>query len=140
MPESAKTPQKKSAPGGVPAAGDGGVSNPRTDAMGTGNPDLSEMAELDRLVHEPARLAVMALLYVVESADFTFLMNQTGLSWGNLSTHLSKLEEAGYLEMEKSFKGKRPNTTLRLTSEGRQAFSDYARKMKQFFEDIPVDR
>jgi DNA-binding MarR family transcriptional regulator len=103
----------------------------------TGSSDLKEVAELDRLVHEPARLAVMALLYVVESADFTFLMNQTGLTWGNLSTHMTKLEEAGYLEVEKSFKGRRPNTTLRLTTEGRKAFREYARKMKQFFRDLP---
>jgi DNA-binding MarR family transcriptional regulator len=104
----------------------------------TGSPDLSEVTDLDRLVHEPARLAVMALLYVVESADFTFLMNQTGLTWGNLSTHMSKLEEAGYLEVEKSFKGRRPNTTLRLTPLGRKAFQGYARKMKQFFQDLPA--
>jgi DNA-binding MarR family transcriptional regulator len=99
--------------------------------------DLSAIADLDRLVHEPARLAVMALLYVIDSADFIFLMNQTGLTWGNLSAHMSKLEEAGYLEVEKSFKGKRPNTTLRLTPKGRQAFHDYARKMKQVFQDFP---
>jgi DNA-binding MarR family transcriptional regulator len=99
--------------------------------------DLSVLAELDRVVHEPARLAVMALLYVIESADFTFLMNQTGLTWGNLSAHMSKLEEAGYLEVEKSFKGRRPNTTLRLTPQGRAAFTGYARKMKQFFKDMP---
>jgi DNA-binding MarR family transcriptional regulator len=102
----------------------------------TGSPDLTEVADLDRLVHEPARLAIMALLYVIESADFTFLMNQTGLSWGNLSTHMTKLEEAAYLEVEKSFKGKRPNTTLRLTPRGRKAFQDYASKMKQFFKDL----
>jgi DNA-binding MarR family transcriptional regulator len=103
----------------------------------TGSPDLTEVADLDRLVHEPARLAILALLYVIESADFTFLMNQTGLSWGNLSTHMSKLEEAGYLEVEKGFKGRRPQTTLRLTPKGREAFSGYARKMKQFFKDLP---
>jgi DNA-binding MarR family transcriptional regulator len=102
------------------------------------NQNLAELAELDRLVHEPARLAVMALLYVVESADFTFTMNQTGLTWGNLSAHLSKLEEAGYIEVEKSFKGRRPNTNLKLTSQGRQAFSEYARKMRQVFQDLPV--
>ena len=102
-----------------------------------GSPDLSELTELDRLVHEPARLAVMALLYVVESADFTFLMNQTGLTWGNLSAHMSKLEEAGYLEVEKSFRGRRPNTTLRLTPQGRQAFQAYAEKMKRLFSEIP---
>src|SRR5512136_2181349 len=100
-------------------------------------PDLSSLAEIDRLVHEPARLAVMALLYVVDSADFTFLMNQTGLTWGNLSAHLSKLEEAGYLAVEKSFKGRRPNTSLRLTPQGRKAFTGYARKMKQALQDIP---
>ena len=103
-----------------------------------GSPDLSALADLDRLVHEPARLAVMALLYVVESADFTFLMNQTGLTWGNLSAHMSKLEEAGYLEVEKAFKGRRPNTTLRLTRKGRGAFQAYARRMKQIFRDFPA--
>ena len=98
--------------------------------------NLSSLAEIDRLVHEPARLAVMSLLYVVDSADFTFIMNQTGLTWGNLSTHMSKLEEAGYLEVEKTFKGKRPNTTLKLTSQGRQVFRDYAKRMKQIFQDF----
>jgi len=101
-------------------------------------PVLADLADLDRLVHEPARLAVMALLYVVESADFTFLMNQTGLSWGNLSAHLSKLEEAGYLSVEKSFKGRRPNTNLKLTEQGREALREYARKMRQVFQDLPV--
>jgi len=95
------------------------------------------LAEIDRLIHEPARLSVMALLYVVDSADFIFLMNQTGLTWGNLSSHLSKLEEAGYIQVEKSFKGRRPNTNLRLTSNGRQAFDEYARKMKQVFQSYP---
>lgn len=102
-----------------------------------GSADFSEVTDLDRLVHEPARLAVMALLYVIESADFTFLMNQTGLTWGNLSAHMSKLEDAGYLEVEKSFRGRRPNTTLRLTPKGRQAFHAYAQKMKRLFQDFP---
>lgn len=102
-----------------------------------GNPDHSELADLDRLVHEPARLTVMALLYVIESADFTFLMNQTGLTWGNLSAHMSKLEDAGYIEVEKAFKGRRPNTTLRLTPQGRVAFHQYAQKMKRAFQDFP---
>jgi len=95
------------------------------------------LAEVNRLIHEPARLSVMALLYVIDSADFTFLMNQTGLTWGNLSAHLSKLEEAGYVQVEKSFKGRRPNTNLRLTPNGRQAFDEYARLMKQVFKDYP---
>jgi DNA-binding transcriptional ArsR family regulator len=97
---------------------------------------ISSLVEIDRLVHEPARLAIMSLLFVVDSADFIFLMNQTGLSWVNLSAHMSKLEEAGYLQVEKSFRGKRPNTTMCLTPRGRQAFSTYARKMKAMFKDF----
>jgi DNA-binding MarR family transcriptional regulator len=100
--------------------------------------DFSGIPDLNRLVHEPARLAIMALLYVIDSADFTFLMNQTGLTWGNLSAHMSKLEEAGYLQVEKSFKGRRPNTTLQLTPRGREAFKKYVLKMKQVFRDIPT--
>jgi DNA-binding MarR family transcriptional regulator len=101
-----------------------------------GNADLPALAEIDRLVHEPARMAVMSLLYVVESADFTFLMNQTGLTWGNLSAHLAKLEGVGYIEVTKAFKGKRPNTTLRLTDKGRSAFRQYALQMRQVFGDF----
>ncbi len=102
-----------------------------------GSQDYSALAEIDRLVHEPARLAIMALLYVVDSADFTFLVNQTGLSWGNLSAHMSKLEEAGYLDVEKSFKGRRPNTNLRLTTAGRNALDEYRRRLKQVLDDLP---
>jgi DNA-binding MarR family transcriptional regulator len=99
--------------------------------------ELATIGDIDRLVHEPARLMVMALLYVVESADFTFLMSQTGLTWGNLSSHLSKLEEAGYVEVEKGFQGKRPHTMLHLTEEGRAAFRAYRRSMKQVLDDLP---
>jgi DNA-binding MarR family transcriptional regulator len=101
------------------------------------NPELADFAEIDRLVHEPARLMLMAVLYVIDSADFTFLMNQTGMTWGNLSAHMSKLEEAGYLEVEKTFKGKRPNTMLRLTPQGRSAFQVYRSKMKQVLDNLP---
>jgi DNA-binding MarR family transcriptional regulator len=101
------------------------------------NPELAGFSEIDRLVHEPARLMLMAVLYVIDSADFTFLMNQTGMTWGNLSAHMSKLEEAGYLDVEKSFKGKRPNTMLRLTPQGRSAFQAYRLKMKQVLDHLP---
>ena len=101
------------------------------------NQALQPIANLDRLIHEPARLMILAVLYVVESADFTFLMRQTGLTWGNLSSHMSKLEEAGYIEVEKTFKGKRPNTMLRLTDEGRTAFRDYRHSLKQVLDDLP---
>jgi len=101
-------------------------------------PALSSLNDIDRVIHEPARLQLMSILYVVESADFTFLMNQTGMTWGNLSAHMSKLEDAGYLEVEKTYKGRRPNTILRLTSQGRIAFRDYRKKMLQVLEDFPV--
>jgi DNA-binding transcriptional ArsR family regulator len=87
--------------------------------------DLPDLSDIDRLIHEPARLLVMALLSVVESADFLFLLRQTGLTQGNLSSHLSKLEEAGYVEIAKTFQGKRPRTTLRISPAGRVAFEVY---------------
>jgi len=98
---------------------------------------LACLADIDRLIHEPARLMLLALLYVVESADFIFLMRQTGLTWGNLSSHMSKLEEAGYIEVEKEFKGKKPHTMLHLTEEGRAAFRQYRGRMKQVLDDLP---
>ena len=97
---------------------------------------LQYIADIDRLIHEPARLMVLALLYVVESADFLFLMRQTGLTWGNLSSHLSKLEEAGYVDVEKEFKGKKPHTMLHLTDKGRAAFRDYRQSMKQVLNGV----
>jgi DNA-binding transcriptional ArsR family regulator len=95
------------------------------------------LAELDRVVHEPGRLAIVALLSVLQSADFLFVMRQTGLTQGNLSSHLSKLEEAGYVQIEKHFEGKRPLTTLCLTSAGRRAFDDYRRTMQAMLKSIP---
>jgi len=100
-------------------------------------PSVSPLDEVDRLIHEPARLKIIALLYVLESADFTFLLNQTGMTWGNLSSHMTKLEEAGYLKVEKTFRGRRPNTMLKLTEKGRQAFQTYRQQMTQFFEEVP---
>jgi len=99
--------------------------------------NLAPISEIDRLVHEPARFQVMALLYVIESADFTFIMNQLGLTWGNLSAHITKLEEGGYVSVEKGFKGKRPQTMLSLTKEGRKAFQAYRQTIKQMLDEIP---
>ena len=79
----------------------------------------------------------MANLYVVESADFTFLMRQTGLTWGNLSSHMSKLEAAGYIAVEKKFVSRKPLTLLHLTEDGRIAFRDYRQKMQQMLNEIP---
>lgn len=104
----------------------------------TGLPDeFVDINEIDKLIHEPARLNIMAHLYVIESADFTFLMNQTGLTRGNLSSHMSKLEEAGYLEVEKKFVRKKPQTMLKLAQKGRDAFKSYMRNIKQFMNDLP---
>jgi DNA-binding MarR family transcriptional regulator len=106
-------------------------------AAKSGGDDLQSIVDIDRTIHEPARLMIMVNLYVVESADFTYLMRQTGLTWGNLSSHMSKLEDAGYIEVEKEFKGKKPNTMLRLTDEGRAAFQVYRQQMQQMFADLP---
>lgn len=92
---------------------------------------------IDRLVHEPARYLIMAYLYVADSADALFLQRQTGLTWGNLSSHLSKLENAGYVSVKKEFLDKKPHTMLELTDEGRQAFERYRAIMKQALEDLP---
>ena len=98
---------------------------------------VASHSEIDRLIHEPARFQVMALLYVIESADFTFIMNQLGLTWGNLSAHITKLEEGGYVTVEKGFKGKRPQTMLSLTKSGRKAFQTYRQAMRQMLDEIP---
>jgi len=87
--------------------------------------------DIDRIVHEPARLKILAYLYVVNSADFVFLLSRTGLTWGNLSSHMSKLEDADYIEVEKAFKDKRPHTMLSLTEKGRVAFETYRQNMLQ---------
>ena len=78
----------------------------------------------------------MAYLFVVESADMVFLKNQTELTWGNLSSHVTKLEEAGYVNVEKRFKGKKPQTLLYLSKKGREAFTEYRRKLTQVLGKI----
>ena len=88
-------------------------------------------AELDQLIHAPARLNIVTNLYVVKSADFIFLRNLTGLTWGNLSAHVSKLAEAGYVEVEKSIVNKKTHTVAKLTKKGRKAFETYKEKMKE---------
>ncbi|NQV32310.1 MAG: transcriptional regulator [Phycisphaeraceae bacterium] len=92
---------------------------------------------IDKLIHEPARFNIMAHLYVVESADFLFLMRQTGLTKGNLSSHMSKLEMAGYVEVEKEFVHKKPHTMLSLSNDGRKAFQDYRESMMRMLDDLP---
>jgi DNA-binding MarR family transcriptional regulator len=100
------------------------------------DPGLRHLAEIDRLVHEPARLMILMVLYTLEEADFTFLANATALTDGNLSSHLSKLEAAGYVEIEKGYAGKKPQTLLRLTTLGRQAVDKYRDTMRQALKDL----
>ncbi|MCW4009063.1 MAG: transcriptional regulator [Candidatus Bathyarchaeota archaeon] len=102
--------------------------------MPTNNPGIQN---IDRLIHEPARLTIIAQLYVIQSADFLFLQHQTQMTPGNLSAHLSKLEEAGYVEVIKEFIERKPHTALALTSKGRAAFKEYLRNIKQFVEKLP---
>jgi DNA-binding MarR family transcriptional regulator len=97
--------------------------------------DLRSLAGVDRLIHEPSRSHILAILAYVESVDFLYLQRETGLTKGNLSVHLSKLEEAGYISIEKTYRGKIPITLCRMTAEGRQAFDDYRKQLKQFIEN-----
>ncbi|HEX8703940.1 MAG TPA: transcriptional regulator [Myxococcaceae bacterium] len=92
---------------------------------------FEELAGLDRLIHEPARLAVLTALGSCESADFLYLQRLTGLSKGNLSSHLSKLEEAGLVTVEKQFKGKTPLTRIAATDKGREAVEQHWRQLEQ---------
>ena len=88
-----------------------------------------EIAQLDRVIHEPARLTIMLILYGVSEADFLYLQREGGFTQGNLSGHLAKLEEVGYVEIEKKFKGKVPLTVCRLTGKGEAAFAGYSQRM-----------
>jgi DNA-binding HxlR family transcriptional regulator len=93
------------------------------------NKKNSPIKQIDKLIHEPARLIIMSHLFIVECADFLYLMRHTGLTFGNLSSHMSKLEGAGYINVEKEFIGKKPNTKLSLTEVGRTAFELYREKI-----------
>lgn len=99
--------------------------------------ELHPLADLDRVIHSPARLMMMTYLYVVESVDFIFLMRLTGLTWGNLSSHLSILEETEYVNIEKKFIQKKSHTIVNLTDKGRQAFREYKQVLLQVLTDLP---
>ncbi len=101
--------------------------------MSEGNVDLV----LDRLIHEPARLAIMTVLSSVQAADFVFLQRSTGLTKGNLSSHLTKLEDAGLVKIEKRFLNKKPNTNVELTPVGRERIArhwDHLERLKSLAE------
>jgi DNA-binding MarR family transcriptional regulator len=96
----------------------------------------SDLKKINRLIHEPTRLMIMTQLYVIESADFLFLQNQLKMTPGNLSSHLSKLEDAGYVEIVKEFVDRKPHTALKLTEKGREAFKEYRQNLRQVFNNL----
>lgn len=101
-------------------------------------PDNTDpLSSIDPVIHAPARLRLMTQLYVVESADATFLLNETGLTWGNLATHLRKLEEHGYISIDKGYAGRRPRTMISLTDQGRSAFQTYRTSMQAALDQLP---
>ena len=102
-----------------------------------GSDGPTNLGKIDRLIHEPARLLIMSNLFVLDSADFVFLTRQTGLTLGNLSSHMSKLEDAGYIEVEKTFVGKRPHNMLHLTEAGRTALLEYRETIAAVMEPKP---
>jgi DNA-binding transcriptional ArsR family regulator len=97
----------------------------------------SEIAALDRVIHEPARLMIMAILATVEAADFVYLLGETGLTRGNLGAHLGKLETAGYVAIEKTYRGKIPRTLCRLTEDGSARYLAYRAALKRAADGLP---
>ena len=100
------------------------------------DPLLIQIVGTDRIIHEPARVAILALLNAVEAVDFTFLLNETGMSQGNLSSHLNKLEIAGYIDIRKTFMKKRPRTIVSMSKKGSESFRDYVESMKDFYNSL----
>jgi DNA-binding transcriptional ArsR family regulator len=98
--------------------------------------DVTQLAELDRWIHEPARLAIIATLAGCESADFLFLLNATGLNKGNLSAQAIKLGEAGYIDIQKEFLGRSPHTVYRLTDKGRKALKQYKSQLRRLMAQL----
>jgi DNA-binding MarR family transcriptional regulator len=93
------------------------------------------LERVDRIIHEPARSTILALLYSVDCANFLTLLWETNLSKGNLSVHLSRLKKAGYIEIEKTYRGNIPQTLLRITNEGKKAFEEYQSLLRAFLEN-----
>lgn len=89
------------------------------------------LSALDPVIHMPARLLIMSHLFAVERADYTWLLQMTRMTWGNLASHLGKLEQAGYVVLEKGFRGRKPQTMVRLTDRGWNAFKQYRTTLEQ---------
>ncbi len=89
---------------------------------------------LDPLLHSELRLAVVSILIGVEEADFVYIRTETGATAGNLSVQIDKLQKAGYIEVEKGFKGKMPRTACRITAKGREAFKEYVETLREYIK------
>lgn len=96
--------------------------------------NIRDLVNLDPVIHQPTRLLITSILYSVEEADFLYMLRETELTKGNLSAHLSKLEDAGYVEIEKTFVGKITRTVYRMTKDGRRAYSIYRQQMRGVFD------
>lgn len=101
--------------------------------------DVQQALDLDRVIHEPARLVILAILSKVEWAEFKFLLQASGLSKGNLSKQSSKLEESGYIEIEKTFRGKIPLTRYRITPQGKVALAQYWQQLSAVRANMDAD-
>jgi DNA-binding MarR family transcriptional regulator len=101
---------------------------------------INAFGKLDPLIHEPSRLQILSCLFLNESREYPALQRVTGLSWGNLSAHLTKLEKAGLVQIDKYFRGKRPASTVILTDRGRSAFQGWRRYMSQGLRHLEAAR
>jgi DNA-binding MarR family transcriptional regulator len=100
--------------------------------------EIQRATQIDRLIHEPSRMLIMAILYAGEQVSFLYLLRESGLTKGNLSNHLTRLEQGGYIYIEKSFKGKTPQTLLSLTPVGRSAFETYRKQLRLLAAALPT--
>lgn len=94
------------------------------------------MLDVDRIVHEPARLVILTILYALKSADFLYLLRETGLGKGNLSSHLTRLEKAKCITIEKTYRGKTPMTICQLTNTGKTAFEAYREQLRSVVDTM----
>ena len=102
--------------------------------MNSDSSSIPSLTQVDRLIHEPSRSVILAVLTAVNRADFLYLQRETGLTKGNLTVHLSKLEAAGYIKIEKTYRGKLPLTLCSITDQGNLAFENYRHQLKQFLD------
>ncbi len=95
---------------------------------------LSMIDQIDKTVHSPARLMILSYLSTIESCDLVFLMNQTGLTWGNLSSHMTKLEEEGYIVVQREIIERKPKSIIQITERGRQALLSYRKFIQEWLK------